>query len=78
MRLLKLIIAKASLLVGGSLLLNHLFYCFGFANFIKTYQTILNGKDLLNCCLAKHIALQISDDLMNGDYVAILFVSLEI
>jgi len=75
-RLLKLI-TETSLLIGSSRLLNHLLDCFGFANFIKTDQTILDGKDLLNCCIGKQIALQISDDLMNGDYVSILFVSLE-
>jgi hypothetical protein len=77
MRLLKLIIAEISLLVGGFILLNHLLDRVGFADFVKADQTALNGKNLMNCGIGKHIALQIFDDLMNGDDAAILFVRLE-
>jgi hypothetical protein len=75
-RLLKLI-TETSLLIGRSRLLNHLLDCFGFADFIKTNQTILNGKDLFNCRVRKQIALQIFDDLMNANNVSIVFVRLE-
>lgn len=50
---------------------------FGFTNFVKADQTLLNGKDLLNCCICEQIALQISDDLMSGNDSSIVFIRLE-
>ena len=65
------------MLTGSFRLLNHLLDRVGFADFIKTDQTILNGEDLMNSCIRKHIALQIFDDLMDGNDVPIVFVRLE-
>lgn len=48
-RLLKPIVEALLLSIEGSRLLNHFLDGFSCANFVKTNQTILNSKDLLNC-----------------------------
>lgn len=74
-RLLKLLI-ETSLFVRSFRLSNHLPDRVGFAYFIKTDQTVLNGKDLMNCRVREHVALQIFDDLTDGDNVPVVLVRL--